>query len=82
VSMIGTDLPGRDRLFLGWVGPRGMASLVFGLLAYIDLTGADAELVLAVMVITIVASIVIHGLSTGLVANRYGIPDRATDATT
>jgi sodium/hydrogen antiporter len=82
VSMIGTDLPGRDRLFLGWVGPRGMASLVFGLLAYIDLTGPDAELVLAVMVITIVASIVIHGLSTGLVASRYGSPDRATDAAT
>ena len=38
-SMIGTDLPGRDRLFLGWVGPRGMASLVFGLLAYIDPPG-------------------------------------------
>jgi NhaP-type Na+/H+ or K+/H+ antiporter len=81
-SMIGTDLPGRDRLFLGWVGPRGMASLVFGLLAYIELTGPDAELVLAVMVVTVVASIVIHGLSTGLVASRYGSPDRATDATT
>jgi sodium/hydrogen antiporter len=80
--MIGTDLPGRDRLFLGWVGPRGMASLVFGLLAYIELTGPDAELVLAVMVVTVVASIVIHGLSTGLVASRYGSPDRATDATT
>ena len=81
-SMIGTDLPGRDRLFLGWVGPRGMASLVFGLLAYIELTGPDAELVLAVMVVTVVASIVIHGLSTGLVASRYRSPDRATDATT
>ena len=55
---------------------------MFGLLAYIELTGPDAELVLAVMVVTVVASIVIHGLSTGLVANRYGSPDRATDATT
>ena len=82
VSMIGTDLPRRDRLFLGWVGPRGMASLVFGLLAYIELTGPDAELVLAVMVVTVVASIVIHGLSTGLVAKRYVNPDRAPDATT
>ena len=82
VSMTGTDLPVRDRLFLGWVGPRGIASLVFGLLAYIELTGPDAELVLAVMVVTVVASIVIHGLSTGLVANRYGSPDRTTDATT
>ena len=59
-----------------------MASLVFGLLAYIELTGPDAELVLAVMVVTVVASSVIHGLSTGLVAKRYVSPDRAPDATT
>ena len=37
--LIGTDLPGVDG-FLGWVGPRG-DGLVFGLLAYIDLTGPD-----------------------------------------
>jgi NhaP-type Na+/H+ or K+/H+ antiporter len=79
VSLIGTDLAGRDRLFLGWAGPRGIASLVFGLLAYIDLTGPNAELVLAVMVVTVVTSIVVHGLSTGLVANRYGTSNRATD---
>ena len=34
------------------------------------------------MVVTVVASIVIHGVSTGLVASRYESPDRATDAAT
>jgi NhaP-type Na+/H+ or K+/H+ antiporter len=72
VSMVGTDVSVRDRMFLGWVGPRGVASVVFGLLAYIDLTTPDESFVLAVTVVTVVASIVLHGLSTGLVAARYG----------
>jgi NhaP-type Na+/H+ or K+/H+ antiporter len=71
LSLVGTDLAGRDRLFLGWARPRGIGSVVFGLLAYIELTGPDAELVLAVMVVTVTASIVVHGLSAGLVARRY-----------
>jgi NhaP-type Na+/H+ or K+/H+ antiporter len=79
VSLIGTDLVGRDRLFLGWARPRGIASVVFGLLAYIELSGPDAELVLAVMVVTVAASIVVHGLSAGLVTRRYTQSDPAPD---
>jgi NhaP-type Na+/H+ or K+/H+ antiporter len=75
-ALTGTDLVGRDRLFLGWARPRGIGSVVFGLLAYIELTGPDAEVVLAVMVVTVAASIVVHGLSTGLVTRRYGRPAR------
>ncbi len=75
-ALIGTDLVRRDRLFLGWARPRGIGSVVFGLLAYIELAGPDAEVVLAVMVVTVAASIVVHGLSTGLVTRRYGRPAR------
>jgi sodium/hydrogen antiporter len=74
VSLIGTDLVRRDRLFLGWARPRGIGSVVFGLLAYIELAGPDAEVVLAVMVVTVAASIVVHSLSAGLVTRRYGRP--------
>ena len=72
VSLVGTDVSARDRLFLGWVGPRGVASLVFGLLAFLDLSDADGRFVLTVTVVTVVASIVVHGLSTGIVAGYYG----------
>jgi NhaP-type Na+/H+ or K+/H+ antiporter len=81
VSLLGTDITARDRLFLGWVGPRGMASLVFGLLAFIDLREPDGNFVLTVTVVTVVASIVVHGLSTGLVAARYGRTTSAPGAT-
>ena len=52
------------------MGARGIATLVFGMLAYIDLSGPDADLVLTTMVVTVVASIVVHGLTSGLVARR------------
>ena len=77
VSLVGTDVTRRDRLFLGWARPRGIASVVFGLLAYIELEGPEADLVLAVMVVTVVASIVVHGLSAGPVTRRYVRPDPA-----
>ncbi|MEU7817516.1 cation:proton antiporter [Pseudonocardia sp. NPDC049154] len=81
LALIRTDVPARDRLVLGWAGPRGIATLVFGMLAFIDLAGPQKDFVLAVTVVAVVASIVIHGLSTGLVARHYGrtsVPETGT----
>jgi sodium/hydrogen antiporter len=72
VSLVGTDIAARDRFVLGGIGPRGIATLVFGMLAFIDLHEPENDLVLTVTVVTVVASIVVHGLSTGLVARWYG----------
>jgi NhaP-type Na+/H+ or K+/H+ antiporter len=72
LALIGTDIRPKDRLVLGWAGPRGIATLVFGMLAFLDLAGPEKDFVLAVTVVTVVASIVVHGLSTGLVARHYG----------
>jgi NhaP-type Na+/H+ or K+/H+ antiporter len=49
-----------------------LATIVFGLLAVIELTGTDADLVADVMVATVVLSIVLHGLSYGPLAALYG----------
>jgi NhaP-type Na+/H+ or K+/H+ antiporter len=72
LSLLGTSISRRDALFLGWLGPRGLATIVFGLLAFVELTGADADLVADVMVATVVLSIVLHGLSYGPLAALYG----------
>ena len=79
LSLTRTDVPMVDRLFLGWLGPRGLASIVFGLLAYIDLSPPDNELLGEVMVITVLASVVLHGLSYGPIVRAYGRRGR-TDA--
>ena len=67
---------GQDRAtvaFIGWFGPRGLASVVFALLAVEDLGGSDPRVFAAVhaIAITIVFSIVAHGLTARPLAGRY-----------
>jgi sodium/hydrogen antiporter len=58
-------------LFVGWFGPRGLASLVFALLALEEL-GADADEAIAVIGLTVLLSVLAHGLSADPLAARYG----------
>jgi NhaP-type Na+/H+ or K+/H+ antiporter len=65
---------GRDRrtvLFVGWFGPRGLASLVFALLALEEI-GSAADEAVAVIAATVLLSVLAHGLSAGPLAQRYG----------
>ncbi|MGW7428241.1 cation:proton antiporter [Streptomyces sp. NPDC054861] len=70
--LIGTNLSLRDRLFLGWMGPRGVTSVVFGLLATLQLPATSGDFISRVMVITVMVSIVLHGLSSEPLARLYG----------
>jgi NhaP-type Na+/H+ or K+/H+ antiporter len=58
--------------FIGWFGPRGLASVVFGLIAYDSLDPADAGRVLSVVTVTVALSVLAHGLSASPLAARYG----------
>ncbi|MCX4744902.1 cation:proton antiporter [Kitasatospora sp. NBC_01287] len=74
LSLLGSGLSRADRLLLAWLGPRGLASIVFGLLAFIALTPADphaADLIGQVMTMTVLMSLVLHGLTYGPLAERY-----------
>jgi len=73
VSLLGA---GQDRAtvaFIGWFGPRGLASVVFALLAIEDLGGDDPRVLAAVhaIAITITFSIVAHGLTARPLAVLY-----------
>jgi len=59
---------------IGWFGPRGLASVVFTLLAYETLHQASvpADDVVQIATWTVVLSIVAHGLSAGSLARIYG----------
>ena len=48
--------------FIGWFGPRGLASLVFALLA-LERGVPDGEVVLTTVVVTVALSVVLHGLT-------------------
>jgi NhaP-type Na+/H+ or K+/H+ antiporter len=56
----GAELP--TVAFVGWFGPRGLASIVFGLLA-LDSGIPDARPLLAAVMMTVLLSVFLHGLS-------------------
>lgn len=71
LMLMGTGLRPADKLFLGWMGPRGVTSIVFGSLAVIDLPEDSADFIARVMVMTVMFSIVLHGLSSEPIGRLY-----------
>ncbi len=73
LAMLGIKLQWESVLFLGWFGPRGLASVVLVLIYLQRLDGftVDDAIVLAT-VATVLLSIVAHGLSAVPGARRYG----------
>ncbi|HEU4425392.1 MAG TPA: cation:proton antiporter [Pilimelia sp.] len=71
LSLIGAGLDRRTVLFVGWFGPRGLASLVFALLA-IEEIGPAAEEAVSVIAVTVFLSVLVHGASAQPLATRYG----------
>ena len=73
LSMIGARIDGPTTLFLAWFGPRGLASVVFAILAIEELGGNDDATNLAVSVVatTVAASILLHGLTAGPGGGSY-----------
>jgi NhaP-type Na+/H+ or K+/H+ antiporter len=72
ISLLRSGLDASTVAFIGWFGPRGLASVVFGLVVADALTGKDADLALSVISLTVVASVVAHGLSARPFARVYG----------
>jgi NhaP-type Na+/H+ or K+/H+ antiporter len=58
-------------LVVGWFGPRGLASVVFALLAYGELEPSDGVAALTAITATVLASVVAHGASAGPVSRRF-----------
>ncbi len=72
LSLLGTRLDHETVLFVGWFGPRGLASVVFALLAVEELgeTPAVAPAIAAVS-LTVLLSVVLHGITAGPLGTRY-----------
>ncbi|MBB3601802.1 NhaP-type Na+/H+ or K+/H+ antiporter [Mycolicibacterium sp. BK556] len=70
-ALLGSDMDWRERLLLGWLGPRGTTSIVFGLLAFNVLEGGIEKQVLLIMVLVVLTSVLVHGLSASAVAHVF-----------
>ena len=62
IALTGTGARLPTVAFIGWFGPRGLASIVFGLLA-LESGIPDAQPLLTTVMLTIVLSVFLHGIS-------------------
>jgi NhaP-type Na+/H+ or K+/H+ antiporter len=89
-ALIGTDLPARSRLFIGWFGPRGIGTLVLGLLMIERGEIQQTAIISKAVVITVTVSLVVHSLTAPLgirlwpapSSEKVAAPDRDPDALT
>lgn len=63
VSLVRTDLPMSDRWFIGWFGPRGIGTVVLGLLVINRGEIENTELISTVVVVTVTLSLLLHSLT-------------------
>ena len=71
LALLGSGLDRRTVLFVGWFGPRGLASLVFALLA-LEALGPMSDEAVAIVTVTVLVSVLAHGVSAAPLAARYG----------
>ena len=71
VSLAGTGLRAATVAFVGWFGPRGLASILFVLLIVEEYRLAVGPQLVAVVVLTVLLSTVAHGMTAFPLVQRY-----------
>ena len=72
LSLLGSGIRTPTYLFLGWFGPRGLASILFVLLILEEAAIPHRREILAVTIITVALSVILHGVSAAPLAKVYG----------
>ena len=65
------ELSPSARAFIGWFGPRGLASLLLALLV-VHASVAGGERLLAITGIVVIVSVIVHGMTATPIAGWYG----------
>jgi NhaP-type Na+/H+ or K+/H+ antiporter len=76
ISLLGSSVPWKERLFLGWIAPRGIVMVaVSGLFALrlTDLGYGDGNILIGLSFAIVVVTIVAHGFTIDPVARLLGI---------
>jgi sodium/hydrogen antiporter len=71
VALIDTGATWRTVGFLGWFGPRGLASIVFAVIALQEAHLAHVQTILLVSYVTVGMSVFAHGATAAPLAGRY-----------
>jgi NhaP-type Na+/H+ or K+/H+ antiporter len=79
----GSGLSRASIAFIGWFGPRGLASIILMLVVVDEEPGLPAlDLLIAATTVTVLASVFLHGITARPLARAYGrrIEDLPPDA--
>ena len=71
IAMLRTRARAPTLAFLGWFGPRGLASIVFALIVIEESNLPHEHLIALAIYLTVGLSVFAHGLSAAPLANRY-----------
>ena len=71
ISMIGTDLRPPTLLYMGWFGPRGLASLIFAAIVIEEVDLPATDLMVNIVILTVALSILLHGITAYPGSNTY-----------
>lgn len=72
ISMIGAKVRPVTTLFMGWFGPRGIASILYAFTVLEAENVAGEKLIYNAVMVTILFSVFAHGLTAAPLSNRYG----------
>ncbi len=71
ISLVGLHLKWPTLAYIGWFGPRGLASILFGLFVLEEAAVPFADDILLVVTWTVLASVFLHGMTSVPLSNRY-----------
>jgi NhaP-type Na+/H+ or K+/H+ antiporter len=71
IAMVGSRAKPPTVAFLGWFGPRGLASIVFAVIVVEESQLPHESLILVAIYVTVGLSVLAHGLSAAPLADRY-----------
>ena len=71
IAMLGTRAKTPTLAFLGWFGPRGLASIVFAVIVIEESNLPHENLIVLAIYLTVGLSVLAHGLSAAPLAGRY-----------
>ncbi len=71
ISLLGSGLKPVSTVFIGWFGPRGLASIVFALVLVESFGIAGREQIFSVCVATVLLSVVAHGVTAYPLSEAY-----------
>ncbi|CAL2056594.1 Na_H_Exchanger domain-containing protein [Streptomyces murinus] len=72
LALAGSGLRRPTVAYIGWFGPRGLASVVLGLLLLEEEHVQGVELMARVVAVTVGLSVLLHGVTAVALADRYG----------